>query len=424
MEKQKFKINMDLTIINKLRNKINENQHISMNKEFNKKIGKENKEFNSWDIVCAIMDRIQDTCEYLNNLELDAGKYSRSAFDFINFINNAMVVIDCVDELAKVYNVSFESEDKNTQIFQQLGKNGKGADLKYFRYIRSLCSVHPNDTSRHPEYQDNDFECSPFVLWNHGIYSDDNDIHIVVYTSEIDQLQKNINLKIKDIFSFVNYRYSLIEKIIRGIDSYQQQIIAELKNKRLKQVEDFDAYIEYLEYLKKEQNERLGDGASDLLDYAIKVFKLKLSNDKNIESFEKYKNVIKYAITFMHNEIQNLTRDGFENSGIRNNLYNGTLLDLILYENSNTDESRKYSYNIQKLEYLNYDSGYHNRMWGYKMLNQMIPLLEKYVSFENADDAYECYILANVALYFDSLKVECELNSNIPNDSKYRMDKI
>ena len=71
MEKQKFKINMDLTIINKLRNKINENQHISMNKEFNKKIGKKNKEFNSWDIVCAIMDRIQDTCEYLNNLELD-----------------------------------------------------------------------------------------------------------------------------------------------------------------------------------------------------------------------------------------------------------------------------------------------------------------------------------------------------------------
>ena len=177
-------------------------------------------------------------------------------------------------------------------------------------------------------------------------------------------------------------------------------------------------------YLKKKQNERLGDGASDLLDYAIKVFKLKLSNDKNIERFEKYKNVIKYAITFMHNEIQNLTRDGFENSGIRNNLYNGTLLDLILYENSNTEESRKYSYNIQKLEYLNYDSGYHNRMWGYKMLNQMIPLLEKYVSFENADDADECYILANIALYFDSLKVECELNSNIPNDSKYRMDKI
>lgn len=132
MEKQKFKINMDLTIINKLRNKINENQHISMNKEFNKKIGKENKEFNSWDIVCAIMDRIQDTCEYLNNLELDAGKYSRSAFDFINFINNAMVVIDCVDELAKVYNVSFESEDKNTQIFQQLGKNGKRCRFEIF----------------------------------------------------------------------------------------------------------------------------------------------------------------------------------------------------------------------------------------------------------------------------------------------------
>ncbi len=421
MEKQKFKIKMDLTIISKLRNKINENQHISMKKEFYKKIGKENKEFNSWDIVCAIMDRIEDTCEYLNNLELNTGEYSRSAFDFINFINNAMVVIDCVDELANVYNVSFETENRNTQIFQQLGKDGKGTDLKYFRYIRSLCSVHPNDTSRHPEYQDNDFECSPFVLWNNGIYSDDKDIHIVVYTSEADKFQKNVNLKMKDIFSFVNYRYSLIEKITRAIDLYQQQTVAKFMNERLKQAKEFDSYIGYLEYLKEKQNERLGDGNNDLLEYAIKVFKLKLSNDKNIECFEKYKNAIKYAITFIHNEVQNLTRDGFENSGIKNNLYNGTLLDLILYENNNTKESKKYSYNIQKLEYLNYDSGYPNRMWGYQMLNQMQPLLEKYVSFENVNDADECYILANVALYFDSLKVECELNSNIPNDSKYRI---
>lgn len=422
MKKQKFRINMDLTIINKLRNTINENQNISINKEFSKRIGKDIKKFNSWDIVCAIMDRIKDTCEYLNTLELNTGEYTRSAFDFINFINNAMVVVDCVNDLANVYDVSFKNENKSTEIFKQIGKKGQGTDLKYFRYIRSLCSVHPNDTSRHSEYQDNDFECSPFVLWNNGIYSDDNDIHIVVYTSEVDKFPKNINLKIKDIFNFINYRYGLIKKIISAIELYQQEIIAQFKNRRINQPEEFKNYIEYLEYLKKEQNERLGDGMSDLLDYAIKVFKVKLSNEKNVKCLEKYKNVIKYAITFIHNEIQSLTREGYKNSGIKNNISNGTLLDLILYENNNTKEANEYSYNIQKLEHLNYDSGYQNRQWGYQMLNEMLPLLEKYVTFENVYDSDESYVLANIALYFNSLEVECELNANIPNDIMYRFN--
>ena len=39
------------------------------------------------------MDRIKDTCEYLNTLELNTGEYTRSAFDFINFINNAKVIV-------------------------------------------------------------------------------------------------------------------------------------------------------------------------------------------------------------------------------------------------------------------------------------------------------------------------------------------
>lgn len=246
MKKQKFRINMDLTIINKLQNTINENQNISINKEFSKRIGKDIKKFNSWDIVCAIMDRIKDTCEYLNTLELNTGEYTRSAFDFINFINNAKVIVDCVNDFANVYDVSFKNENKSTEIFKQIGKKGQGTDLKYFRYIRSLCSVHPNDTSRHSEYQDNDFECSPFVLWNNGIYSDDNDIHIVVYTSEVDKFPKNINLKIKDIFNFINYRYGLIKKIISAIESYQKEIIAQFKNRRINQPEEFKNYIEYL----------------------------------------------------------------------------------------------------------------------------------------------------------------------------------
>ena len=77
--------------------------------------------------------------------------------------------------------------------------------------------------------------------------------------------------------------------IISASESYQKEIIAQFKNRRINQPEEFKNYIEYLEYLKKEQNERLGDGMSDLLDYAIKVFKVKLSNEKNVKCLENIK---------------------------------------------------------------------------------------------------------------------------------------
>ncbi len=36
------------------------------------------------------MNRLDDTVEYLNTLELTTGKYKRSAFDFFDFMNNLM----------------------------------------------------------------------------------------------------------------------------------------------------------------------------------------------------------------------------------------------------------------------------------------------------------------------------------------------
>lgn len=421
-----FEIDLDLDIIGDLRSKINNERHISMNKKFTKKIGKNNKEFYSWDLVCATMDRIQDTAEYLNSLKLNTGEYSRSAFDFINFISNAMTMIECIEDLAKTYEVSFENENKKIDVFNELGKDGQGSDLDFFKYIRSLCSGHPSNTSHYStKYQDNDFECSPFVLWNNGVYSDEYDIHIVVYTSEKDKFQKNVNLKIEKVFQFIKYRYNLIKKVADTIEKYQQKVIDNYKIEKLKKEIEFTSYLEYLYYLKNVQIDRLGNDNIYLLEYSINVFEMQLSNERNTEIFEKYKETLRYAIKFLHNEIQNMTREGFENCGIKgDNIFNGNLLEFILFYNCNSKEAKKYHYNIEKIGYLNYDSGYINKNWAYTMLRQMIPFLEQYVTFENATGDMEHYILVNIALFFDSLKTKCELNDNIPNDLKYRMHLV
>lgn len=163
MDKNIFQININTDVLIRLRNQINEEYYISYRKEF---YDKNNKKHRAWDKICAIMDRLDDTVDYLNKLKLNTGKYRRSAFDFFEFMNQASVVMDCITHLAKIFEVPYEEVETSTEIFNELGKEGKGTDKKYFEYLRSLCSVHPMETSRHKIYQENSFECSPYVVWN------------------------------------------------------------------------------------------------------------------------------------------------------------------------------------------------------------------------------------------------------------------
>ncbi|MDA2593827.1 hypothetical protein PDQ30_26750 [Bacillus cereus group sp. Bc065] len=130
MIKETYQINLDTDILVALREKVNEQQHIT--------ITIDDGEYHTWDKFCAIMDRLDDTVDYLNELKLNTDKYQSSAFDFYNFINNAAVVVDCVLGLAKIFNVSDEEICNSTEIFNQLGNNGTGTDKRYFEYLRSL----------------------------------------------------------------------------------------------------------------------------------------------------------------------------------------------------------------------------------------------------------------------------------------------
>ena len=241
------------------------------------------KRYRAWHKICAIMDRLDDTVEYLNTLELNTGKYKRSAFDFFDFMNNASVVIDCVKELSKIFEVS-DSEIKNsTNIFNKVGSDGNGTDEKYFEYLRSLCSVHPVETSRHKRYQDNDFECSPYVLWNNSLrlFNDDCDIYAVVYTSKDNESFKRVGIYIEQVFKYVEIRVNFIEKIIDYIDTYQKDMILKLKKQHIKNDTEFNSYIEYLTNLDEEAKDRYGDDHWYSFEYVIKLLKLKLSDSEN-----------------------------------------------------------------------------------------------------------------------------------------------
>lgn len=416
MVKDVFQINLDADILDILRDKVNEQQDISYNKKYGK--------HRAWDRICAIMDRLDDTVYFLNGLKLNTGKYKKSAFDFYDFMNNASVVLDCIKELGKIFNVPDDKIKNSTEIFNQLGSDGKGTDEKYFEYLRSLCSVHPIETSRHIRYQANDFECSPYVVWNdRRIWSnDDCDIYAVVYTSKDEDSSKRIQIYISQIFEYVKTRLDFVAEITNAIDKYQKQIISDFRNRHIKKEEEFSNYIDYLRNLNKEQKDRYGSEIFYPFDYIINLFELNLSNPNNQSKMNLYLNALKYAIKFEHNSIQNMSLIGFKNNGL---LYTERNIETSLYielhsSNSRSDERRRYSYNLEKISYLNYDAGYDNKQWAYTQLKQAFIFLEKYVSFQGAKGDFENYVLVEVALYLDSLENKCLINKNIPNDLKYR----
>ncbi|QYF82344.1 hypothetical protein KY492_25960 [Brevibacterium sp. PAMC21349] len=420
MVKDVFQINLDIVVLEKLRNKVNEEKNIS----YNKRSGKHR----AWDKICSIMDRLDDTVYFINELKLNTGKFERSAFDFFDFMNNASVVVDCIKELVKIFNVPDDKIKKSTEIFNQLGSDGKGTDERYFEYLRSLCSLHPVETSRHKRYQDNDFECSPFVVWNNiKIWpEDDCDIYAVVYTSKDEETNKRVKIYISQIFEYVETRLDFVTEITTAIGQYQKQVISDLKNRPIKKEKEYDNYIDYLRNLDKEQKERYGSNHYYPFDYIINLYELRISNPQNKMKMNLYLNALKYAIEFEHNSMQNRSDEGYENNGL---LYSERKIKTSLYielysPDSRSDEKRRYGYNLEKISYLSYDASDSNKQWAYIQLDNARSFLEKYVSFQGAKGDFEHYALVELALYLDCLENKCLINKNIPNDFKYRQRQL
>lgn len=422
MDRKIFQISINIDVLTRLRDKINEENYISYSKEF---YDKNKKKYRAWDKICAIMDRLDDTVDYLNQLKLNTGIHRRSAFDFFDFMNNAAVVMDCISDLAKIFEVSDEEIKTSTEVFNELGKDGKGTDKKYFEYLRSLCSVHPVETSRHRSYQENIFECSPYVMWNDKTIriNNDSDLCAVVYTSKDNDNFKRVDIYIDQIFEYVKRRINFIENIIEHIEKYQQEIIEVFRHTPIKKEEDFESYIDYLRNLKREKEIRYGGDCLSRIDYLIKLFDLKLSNVENEENMNLYKNALKYAVKFEHNSIQNMTKEGFKNNGILHPEMNitTTLLEELISPDSSSDERNKYRYSIEKTSYLIYGSFYSDREWAYSQINNMRLFLERYITFEKAQSDFEYYVLVRLALYLECLEKECLISKNIPDDKRFRI---
>ena len=423
-----FQIHLDPALIERFHEALGEHEHISeqislVGKAFE---GKKFRGLPAWDCICSCEHRIRDTVAYLNDQVLGTANYEyRSAFDFIDFINNAATVIDCVDMLARILGVDLSEANARTDAFSQLGKNGRGTDQKYFRFIRSLCAVHPVETSRYvDEYQNSELVTCPYLTWvNNPIFESmwNCDLHAHAFTNTVTTWGDDVCIHMDQVFAYIEFRYGLLEKVTDGLGRFQQETIERFRSVPVPEKGEDETEVEFIDRLKDVELERFGSNNDFIYDFAKKVVAFVPANEMNTAAAQRYAEAWRFALGLQLNVLRDVSREGLEHAGIEGDETDWILFEHLLFSHSNAEELRGFNYNLEKIHYLDGNSGPSDAAWGRLKLQELDTVLGKRVVFdyENDSDA-ELYMLSRIALYEIALMHPCEINDAIPLDLKYR----
>ena len=422
-----FRVNIQYAV--DLRDAVNDRQKQSLENVHDEK--QTRGSYRAWNRTCAAMDRLEDTLCYLNELELGKNIDVRSAFDFYDFINNTYIVIDCIKTIGKIFRVDkklMEEIQNSTEIFgSRLGKNS--TDQKYFEYIRALCSVHPLCTNHQKEFLNgSQFHCCPFVTWKSSMTwydGEDADLTAFIYPSGVGETIYH-GLYVPQFEQYLKKWIDFIPIIIEAKNTYTDKEYEKLRQEPVKYLSDFDGdVVRYLTYLKGEYCKRFDYGCEYIFDDYSNFFTIKLSDPCNNTALEKYQKAVVYSLEFLRNELQNMSFEGYENTGIKypESWLETTLFDLLHHISPYDTEFSECSYNLEKIYHLSEDSAYteYDKVYARRLLEKPKELINRYVHFTNTESDAERLVLVRLALYLSALSGKSLLNKNIPNTLEYRM---
>lgn len=425
-ETKTFQIHLNPDIIEEFNATLDAHEHISEQVSFIEKAfdKKRYRGVPAWDCICACVHRIRDTIGYLNDQTLGVMEHG-SAFDFINFINNASVVLNSIDMLADIFGVDLKEENARIGAFHMPGSDGKGTDKKYFEFLRSLCAVHPTETNRYKgTYHDIDIVTCPYVTWiRESIFEDmwHCDLHGHAFTNDANSWGEDICVHMDQVFAYIKYRYNLLNKISVALERFQESKIQEFRNTPVPNRLKGESEIEYIERLKQVEAERFGMDNDFVYDFAKRAVAFKPSNAANREAAERYANAWRFALSLQLNVLRDMSRKGPEHGSIVGDNSGWVLFENLEYGDRRCEELAEFGYQLEKVGYLDGTGGSDNAAWGRLMLKEVEPVFRPYVTMDLVNDCdEELYMLFRVALYEISLRHDCWINQLIPQDEAYR----
>jgi len=389
-----MKISLDISVIDNFRDAVNDNPALFFEHKIYKKY---------WNTICSCMSRIEDIAQYLNNKRLGASVNYRCAFDFIEFISQAAVLIDCVDHLSFIITDTHIESIKHSTFFKHKvmsedyevnSETDEKLDKRYFEYIRSLSSLHPANTGHFKnEFQRFQSEVSPFITWSCFMPKKRGDLSLMFYDNgEVSEFN-SIPLFIDEFFKYIQWVYSQLDRLTDGWKSLISNIIIGYSNKLIRLPSSFRDYDEYLENLSKEARLRACDGIEDLIDDSRILLNIKHACLPNARSCEELKVQIKRGISQVHNILQNMDYDAIEHKNL--------ILDFVLHARiSEKDTGPQGNYYFEKVPELVYHG---SPEYARICIRLLVPFLNKYVALSNDDfdmlSDEELYLTVKTARY-------------------------
>lgn len=421
-----FQIHLDPDLIEEFNATLDAHEHISEQVSFVEKAftNKKYRGVPAWDCICTCVHRIRDTVGYLNDQTLGVMKY-RSAFDFINFINNASVVLNSIDMLADIFGVDLSVENARIDAFHMPGSDSKGTDKKYFEFLRSLCAVHPTETNRYKSmYHKTDIVTCPYLTWVRGSIAElawNCDLHGNAFTNDANSWGEDIFIHMDQVFAHIKYRYSLLNKIGTALERFQENKIQEFRDTPVPNRAEGEPEAEFIERLKQVEAERFGTNNDFVYDFAKKAVAFNPSNPANREAAERYANAWRFALGLQLNVLRDMSREGPEHGGIEGDDSGWVLFENLGYADRHCNELDGFAYQLEKIGYLDGTSGPSDAAWGRLKLKEIEPVFRPYVTMDLANDSdEELYMLSRIALYEIALRHDGWISQMIPQDRAYR----
>ena len=441
-----MKLDLNPEISKRLREKINEWHNFTYEKEANFKVpGKKiENTAKAYSCICACMDRIDDLVKHCNEIEID------NVWGLCDIFNYGQTLIDCITRIGRVYEASYDANG-DTSSFRNSTSEGKGNDEKYFKYLRSLCSVHPVDTSQHPIYQGEENEWCPYIIEGRsplarlGVYGngwEDVDFYAVVYGNDMIEINKHIPIYVAEIVNYLRKRYEYIEEIIKAVECYNQNRVGYFKRKEILRPDAFDDYFQYLSNLKLEVKVRCGEESSYI--YWIKMWQTVEHShfkDEKMQMFlQEYKVSLKQKILDFHNYLQEMReedlksprewyttsfiKDGYalsKLSYLEAEVDNADDLDQIARENGDVyrdssvqlfletlEKERKNNTSDEELRKIarSIDGKYHvtNSEWARIQLKLIEPCFENVIEFDYFLSDWYLYLQVQIAIWLVNKK--------------------
>lgn len=443
-----MKIKLDRQLNIKLRDKINEINNFSFNKISNFQFPTDPKgikrEDNAFNCICAALDRIDDLVEHCNELDLIQTK--EGTFALCDLFNYGQTLIDCITMIGNVYGIKYDTTN-DTSSFQQKGIKGKGNDEKYFKYLRSLFSVHPLETNMHKEYQGDQPEWCPYInigkspaIQLLAIYDDTlkkADFIGNVYRNDM-EFSKYVPIKLKQVFHYIKKRYAFINKIIKAIDNYNNEQIKQLKDKHILLPTECVTYDDYLKKLEQEIQIRIGRWEYRARTWRA-IFRTHFNDELHEEALEAYQKELRKGIERVHIRLQAMdffdddwTCEAIDDSDIAvlkeypyeteklvylfpsDTIEDRKAEDFSFIDELNTIDCLRMKVMLDAVEYVRRNGATHNDLkdvgryldakysttnseWARIQLKIMEPVIGKYFSFDYYTNDWHLYLQTKIA---------------------------